>query len=118
MRKFSALLICLMLFSSLLAACGGGKAAPEVTNKEGGTANSGGSAATQTEDPKEDIADQKITIKIHYPLPDDTTLRQQEDDKIARFQAKYPNVTIVRTTGSTASTKWGEDGFERSADIL
>lgn len=96
MRKFSALLICLMLFSSLLAACGGGKAAPEAGNKDGGTAHSGGTTATQTDEPKQDIADQKITIKIHYPLPDDTTLRQQEDDKIARFQAKYPNVTIVK----------------------
>ena len=69
-------------------------AAPEAGNKDGGTANSGGTTTTQTEEPKQDIADQKITIKIHYP-PDDTT-RQQEDDKIARFQAKYPNVTIVK----------------------
>ncbi len=95
MRKFSAVLMCLMLFGSLLAACGG-KNNAEVKTNEGAVTNSGGNNATQAEGTTEDITQKKITLKIHYPLPDETTLRDQEDDKIARFQAKYPNVTIVK----------------------
>ncbi|MEK5479727.1 extracellular solute-binding protein [Paenibacillus sp. FSL R5-0407] len=100
MRKFSALLMCLMLFGSLLAACGGGggnKNAESQTNNGGAApGNSNGGNAAQTEEPADDITQRKVTLKIHYPLPDETTLRAQEDDKIARFQAKYPNVTIVK----------------------
>lgn len=100
MRKFSALLMCLMLFGSLLAACGGGggnKNAESQTNNGGAApSNSNGGNAAQTEEPADDITQRKVTLKIHYPLPDETTLRAQEDDKIARFQAKYPNVTIVK----------------------
>lgn len=100
MRKFSALLLCLMLFGSLLAACGGGggNKNTESQSNNGGAApgNSNGGNAAQTEQPADDITQRKVTLKIHYPLPDETTLRAQEDDKIARFQAKYPNVTIVK----------------------
>ncbi|GIP54128.1 ABC transporter substrate-binding protein [Paenibacillus vini] len=100
MRKFSALLMCLMLFGSLLAACGGGggnKNTESQTNNGGAApSNSNGGNAAQTEEPADDITQRKVTLKIHYPLPDETTLRAQEDDKIARFQAKYPNVTIVK----------------------
>ncbi|WP_068782747.1 ABC transporter substrate-binding protein [Paenibacillus phocaensis] len=99
MRKFSAVLMCLMLFGSLLAACGGG-GNKETQNNVGGntaaTGNNGGDNATSAAGEADDITQRKVTIKIHYPLPDETTLRQQEDDKIARFQAKYPNVTIVK----------------------
>lgn len=98
MRRFTTLLMCLMLFGSLLAGCGGGK-----NNAAGGQAaepavNSGGNSNNSAPEQaaEEDITQKKITIKIHYPLPDDTTLRAQEDDKIARFQAKYPNVTIIK----------------------
>lgn len=99
MRKFSAVLMCLMLLGSLLAACGGG-GNKETQNNGGGntaaTGNNGGDNATPAAGEADDITQRKVTIKIHYPLPDETTLRQQEDDKIARFQAKYPNVTIVK----------------------
>lgn len=95
MRKFSLLLTCLLLLGSLLAACGG-KNEPEVKGNEGAPSDNGGNNQAQTEGSTEDITQKKITIKVHYPLPDETTLRQQEDDKIARFQAKYPNVTIIK----------------------
>ncbi|MBW4841550.1 MAG: ABC transporter substrate-binding protein, partial [Paenibacillaceae bacterium] len=102
MRKFSAVLMCLMLLGSLLAACGGGnnKEAQNNGGNGGGnaaaTGNNGGGNAEPAAGEADDITQRKVTIKIHYPLPDETTLRQQEDDKIARFQAKYPNVTIVK----------------------
>ncbi|MGG4551220.1 ABC transporter substrate-binding protein [Paenibacillus humicus] len=95
MRKFSAVLICLLLSGTLLAACSGGST--KVKEEGGSAGNGGGSSNTgQAEEPADDIISRKITIKVHYPLPDETTLRQQEDDKIARFQAKYPNVTIIK----------------------
>src|SRR5690606_18800166 len=95
MRKFLAVLMCLLLFGTLLAACSGGNA--KVKEEGGAAGNGGGSSNTgQAEEPADDITSRKITIRIHYPLPDETTLRQQEDDKIARFQAKYPNVTIIK----------------------
>lgn len=96
MRKFTAVLMCLLLSGSLLAACGGGNNAEVKDN--GGTASNGGGSnnSAQPEGTTDDITARKITIKVHYPLPDETTLRQQEDDKIARFQAKYPNVTIIK----------------------
>ncbi|MHA6528827.1 ABC transporter substrate-binding protein [Paenibacillus sp. BAC0078] len=96
MRKFTTLLTCLMLTGSLLAGCGGNNSNEDKTSSGAGNGNSNNSNAVKTEGPTEDITQKKITIKIHYPLPDDTTLRAQEDDKIARFQAKYPNVTIVK----------------------
>lgn len=95
MRKFSAVLVCLLLSGTLLAACSGGST--KVKEEGGSAGNGGGSSNTgQAEEPADDIISRKITIKVHYPLPDETTLRQQEDDKIARFQAKYPNVTIIK----------------------
>ncbi|MEC2345281.1 ABC transporter substrate-binding protein [Paenibacillus barengoltzii] len=100
MRKFSAVLMCLMLLGSLLAACGGSGNKEAQNNGGGGntaaTGNNGGSNADASSGEADDITQCKVTIKIHYPLPDETTLRQQEDDKIARFQAKYPNVTIIK----------------------
>ncbi|RUT43250.1 extracellular solute-binding protein [Paenibacillus anaericanus] len=99
MRKFSAVMMCILLFGSLLAACGGKEKAADNTKNEGNkatnNASAGGNTSTDAAAP-EDIADKKITLKIHYPLPDETTLKATEDDKIARFQKKYPNVTIVK----------------------
>ncbi|MDU4695612.1 MAG: ABC transporter substrate-binding protein [Paenibacillus sp.] len=100
MRKFSAVLMCLMLLGSLLAACGGGNKEAQTNGGNSGgntaTSNNGGGNAEPATGEADDITQRKVTIKIHYPLPDETTLRQQEDDKIARFQAMYPNVTIVK----------------------
>lgn len=104
MRKSHTLLLCLMLFGSLLSACGGGGSNASGNNgsstkdgEAGGSPTAASTAAASTAPSSgDDIADRKVTLKIHYPLPDETTLRKQEDDKIARFQAKYPNVTIVK----------------------
>ena len=107
MRKFSAVLMCILLFGSLLAACGG-KNNTTATKDEGnkGT-NTTNTSATNEPAKEEDIADKKITLKINYPKPDEETLRTTEDDKIKRFQAKYPNVTSLRMTGSTRLMKLG-----------
>lgn len=98
MRKFSAVLMCLMLLGSLLAACGGKNNASDQANNGGANtpSNTGGNNTATTDEPKDDITQRKVTLKIHYPLPDETTLRAQEDDKIARFQEMYPNVTIIK----------------------
>lgn len=96
MRKFSAVLMCILLFGSLLAACGG-KNNTTATKDEGNKgSNTTNTSATNEPAKEEDIADKKITLKINYPKPDEETLRTTEDDKIKRFQAKYPNVTIVK----------------------
>lgn len=103
MRKFSSALACLLVAGSLLSACGnnnnnngnaqgntGGEASPAATNA--GTDNGGNT----TNAPADDITQRKVTIKIHYPTPDLTEMRAQEDDKIKRFQEVYPNVEIVK----------------------
>ncbi|MEK3735059.1 MULTISPECIES: ABC transporter substrate-binding protein [Paenibacillus] len=82
MRKYSMLLLSLMLLAAVLAACSGNGATED---------NPGGEAAGP-----DDGSQSKITIKIHYPLPDQKEARAQEDDKIKRFTEMYPNVTIVK----------------------
>lgn len=103
MRKFSSVLACLLVAGSLLSACGGnnnnngnaqgnnGEEAPPAP----ATANSDNSNAAGNA-PADDISQRKVTIKIHYPTPDLTEMRTQEDDKIKRFQAEYPNVEIIK----------------------
>lgn len=101
MRKYSSVLLSVLVAGSLLSACSG--------NNNGNTAgNKGGEAsaaptnavtdntATATDAPVDDITQRKVTIKIHYPTPDLTEIRAQEDDKIKRFQEVYPNVEIVK----------------------
>ncbi|ANS76956.1 ABC transporter substrate-binding protein [Paenibacillus yonginensis] len=100
MRKFTAVLLCLLMTGSILAACGGGNNsknnasgnAGSSNNPASASTNSGGDASASTDD----IASRKVTIKIHYPTPDLTEMRAQEDDKIKRFQEVYPNVEIVK----------------------
>ncbi|GIO34472.1 MULTISPECIES: ABC transporter substrate-binding protein [Paenibacillus] len=96
MRKVSMLLLSLMLSAAMLAACSGNKTAEE--NKTGTDSQGTGGTGSKTEEPAktDDISQKKITIKIHYPLPDQKEARAQEDDKIKRFTEKYPNVTIVK----------------------
>ncbi|WP_152396780.1 ABC transporter substrate-binding protein [Paenibacillus guangzhouensis] len=93
MRKVSLLLMCLLVVSTMLAACGSGSST-KVESKDPGTAsnNTTTTDTTKTEDP----AAQKVTIKIHYPTPDLVEKRAAEDEKIKRFQEKYPNVDIVK----------------------
>ncbi|MGN7456246.1 ABC transporter substrate-binding protein [Paenibacillus pasadenensis] len=104
MRKSTALISCLMA-AALLSGCSGDNAASggsghaATGGSGGGTAvrqphASGGGAPAPAE---EDIKDKKITISIYYPLPDQAEKRKAEDDKIARFQREYPNVTINKS---------------------
>ncbi|OBZ18975.1 ABC transporter substrate-binding protein [Bacillus sp. FJAT-27264] len=100
MRKYSTMLLSLLMAGSLLSACGGNNG--NTASEKGGDAttaptnaatdNSSGTDAAA----KDDITQRKVTIKIHYPTPDLTEIRAQEDDKIKRFQAVYPNVEIVK----------------------
>ena len=100
MRKFSSMLLCLLVTGSLLSACGGNNNGNTEGNKEGNkpaVTNSATNAPEATEAAAaDDITQRKVTIKIHYPTPDLTEMRTQEDDKIKRFQAEYPNVEIVK----------------------
>ncbi|QJC51413.1 ABC transporter substrate-binding protein [Paenibacillus albicereus] len=101
MRKPTALVSCLMAMALLLAACFGGEVRSGDagagdqgrTEADGPSASQGGAAAPAAED----IRDKKIAISIYYPLPDQVEKRKAEDDKIARFQQDYPNVTITKS---------------------
>ena len=86
MRKFSSMLLCLLVTGSLLSACGGNNNAAD--NKEGNNAPAVTNTATDapTNAPAEDdITQRKVTIKIHYPTPDLTEMRTQEDDRLYRY---------------------------------
>ncbi|WP_068614348.1 extracellular solute-binding protein [Paenibacillus tuaregi] len=92
MRKFSAVLLCMLLLGTMLSACSGGTAPKKEAEGSGANNNSN----TGNTSGSEDITKKKITIKIHYPTPDLKVMRAQEDDKIKRFQAEYPNVEIIK----------------------
>jgi len=93
MRKVSLLLMCLLVVSTMLAACGNGSSTKEETKDTNASSNNTASTdTTKTEEP----AAKKVSIKIHYPTPDLVEKRAAEDEKIKRFQAKYPNVDIVK----------------------
>ncbi|MBJ6360389.1 ABC transporter substrate-binding protein [Paenibacillus sp. GCM10012307] len=94
MRKLSMMMLCLALFSSLLAACGSSGTSEKQPANNGGQKNNG-TVTEGTDTPKEN--DKKVTISIYYPLPDQVERRKLEDDKIRRFQEKYPNVTIEKS---------------------
>ncbi|OXM17099.1 ABC transporter substrate-binding protein [Paenibacillus herberti] len=110
MRKPTAIISCLMATTLLLSACSGsnGNNSSNSNNGNSNAGNTGGTTNTavnepavnnaeSTPPPEENIKDKKITISIYYPLPDQTEKRKSEDDKIARFQQEYPNVTIVKS---------------------
>ena len=86
---FSALLS-LTLLGSLLAACGGNNGGSEASSSPSPSPSGESSAPAPSEAPPE-----KVTIKIYYPTADKVELRQLEDEKIKRFQDKYPNVEVV-----------------------
>lgn len=93
MRKHAATIMCLVLLCSILAACSGGSSTNEP--KPTDTATVKPADPVKSDPPAEDISQKKITISIYYPLPDQVENRKLEDDKIKRFNEKYPNVTIV-----------------------
>lgn len=97
MKKTVAILLAFMLLVTLAAACAGGNAG--TSGQTGGTGNAGPSSAgggTAGGDAA-DGTPEPVTISIYYPLPDQTEARKLEDDKIRRFQEKYPHVNIVKS---------------------
>ncbi|WP_123041597.1 ABC transporter substrate-binding protein [Cohnella candidum] len=98
MRKFTSIAACLMAFSLILAACGGksdNTSSPSASQSS--EPASSAPASTDSAAPSDDISSKKITISIYYPTPDQVERRALEDDKIKRFNEKYPNVTIVKS---------------------
>ncbi|WP_027094051.1 ABC transporter substrate-binding protein [Cohnella thermotolerans] len=98
-KKWSAMLLSLAVIASAATACGGG-GKDNASGSEGASASpsASGSAspsAAESASPSADATAEKVTIKIYYPTADKTELRALEDDKIKRFEAKYPNVTVV-----------------------
>ncbi|MBM7565962.1 ABC transporter substrate-binding protein [Paenibacillus sacheonensis] len=106
LRRASFVLASAALLTGMLSACGtsndnsnnGGNAGNAGTTNEGtnAAADNGGNAATN-DAPANDASTKKITISIYYPTPDLVEKRALEDDKIKRFNEKYPNVEIVKS---------------------
>jgi multiple sugar transport system substrate-binding protein len=101
MRKISMVIACLIVFSLVLAACGGNKnntSSPSAsTAAESSSPAAESSAAASTEPEAADITQIKATISIYYPTPDLVEKRALEDDKIKRFNEVFPNVEIVKS---------------------
>src|SRR5690349_12641743 len=104
-RKLMTVMACLALSASMLAACGGGsdkETTKEDTSTTGTTDNAGtktDTAGTTTDEPAatDPFLNEKATISIYYPTPDQVENRKLEDDKIRRFTEKYPNITIEKS---------------------
>lgn len=98
MRKISTLLFALIVFALVLSACSGGSKGGNASPSASSSPSSSEPSASSGEPPaSEDITSKKVTISIYYPTPDKPELRALEDDKIKRFNEKYPNVTIVKS---------------------
>ncbi|BBI34893.1 extracellular solute-binding protein [Cohnella abietis] len=97
MRRISTIIACLIVFSLVLAACGGknnnGNSSPSASSSAPAESNS----AATPEPEERDITKVKATISIYYPTPDQVELRAQEDDKIKRYNEVFPNVEIVKS---------------------
>ncbi|MCD9023197.1 ABC transporter substrate-binding protein [Cohnella silvisoli] len=101
MRKISTIIACLIVFSLVLAACGGKNnngASSSPSASASTPAESASAPASESSDPASpDITQVKATISIYYPTPDLVEKRALEDDKIKRFNAVFPNVEIVKS---------------------
>jgi multiple sugar transport system substrate-binding protein len=100
MRKISTIIACLIVFSLVLAACGGksnNTASPSASESATTPAESSAAAPESTEPAAPDITQVKATISIYYPTPDLVEKRALEDDKIKRFNEVFPNVEIVKS---------------------
>jgi multiple sugar transport system substrate-binding protein len=82
MPKFVAILVSLILLSTLSAAC---------------VDNNNEKQPVDVGVPDSDADQEKVTISIYYPLPDQVENRVLEDGKIIRFQEKYPHVEIIKS---------------------
>jgi multiple sugar transport system substrate-binding protein len=100
MRKISTIIACLIVFSLVLAACGGksNNSASSSPSASASTPAESSAAAPESSAPAApDITQAKATISIYYPTPDLVEKRALEDDKIKRFNQVFPNVTIVKS---------------------
>ncbi|CAM4030658.1 extracellular solute-binding protein [Cohnella lubricantis] len=95
--KLPALLLSAAMLGALVTACsnnndGGGASS---SSSPSGQSDSSAPSSSASASASADTSDEKVTIKIYYPTADKPELRAIEDAKIARFEAKYPNVTVV-----------------------
>lgn len=100
-KKLPALLLSVAMLSALATACGnnnnnGGNASSSPSSSPSASSTDTSSpSATASASASADTSNEKVTIKIYYPTADKPELRAIEDAKIKRFEAKYPNVTVV-----------------------
>jgi len=101
MCKLMAVACCLVLLGTIIAACGGGGGQKEdakgSTNNSASADNHGSGQSSGQSSGQQEETPEEVTISIYYPLPDQTEARRLEDDKIRRFQEKYPHVNIVKS---------------------
>ncbi|TCZ76524.1 ABC transporter substrate-binding protein [Paenibacillus albiflavus] len=98
MRKLSVILLCLIVFIGLFAACSNKEEAASKAPAATTTPSTPAPAtATPPAENTDDITKKNVTISIYYPTPDLVERRALEDDKIKRFNEKYPNVKIVKS---------------------
>jgi len=89
--KKSLLASMLVMMMIVVAACGGNSPTPEPSKTPEPQKES-----TNTPEPAENKPD-PVTISVYYPTPDRVEDRALEDDKIRRFQEKYPHVDIIKS---------------------
>lgn len=95
MRKISMMMMAIVVFTLILAACAkdeGGSNAPPSTSPTASPSDNSETAA-----PVDDITQRKVSISIYYPTPDRIEDRALEDDKIKRFNEVFPNVEIIKS---------------------
>ena len=106
MRKVLTIMLCILMFSFVLAACGGnGQNNNAAQNNAAETNNS--AAANDAGNEAEEPAVENVKISVYYPTPDREADRALEDDKIRRFQEAYPNVEIVKADWQYNPTEIG-----------
>ena len=91
MRKMVLVLLMVMLVISVAAACSGNNGGGAAKDTPPAASSGGNSGGTDGEKPPE-----KVAISVYYPTPDRVEDRALEDDKISRFQQKYPHVEIIK----------------------
>ncbi|HIW31793.1 MAG TPA: ABC transporter substrate-binding protein [Candidatus Paenibacillus intestinavium] len=96
MKKYSIVLMSLLVFTLIVSACSSGNGGNKGTGNKGG-ANTPPTETTSEPPAEEDITQKKVKISIYYPTPDLVEARALEDDKIRRFNEVYPNVEIVKS---------------------
>lgn len=95
MKKLTMVFSIFLLLLLALAGCSSKQSSSQTNTASSSQTGSAGSSSTSSNG--NDIKNKKITISVYYPTPDQKALRALEDDKIKRFEAKYPNVKIVKS---------------------